>query len=139
MWTSVGNQASVYAILGFRETVTVIRIFIVAKANVCAFLEGNTRNFPDKFVCRASTSVAVIARTRKYCAIEFSGDIQRSTARGRGRWDENNVNALPILVDKMPRIEHRIRIHPRPIDKPERIGLGVAAEARIVGAMPVVV
>ena len=33
----------------------------------------------------------------------------------------------------------RIRIHTRSIHKPQRVGLGVAAEARIVVAVPVVV
>ena len=42
-------------------------------------------------------------------------------------------------INKTQRTPTRIPIHTRPIDKPERVGLGVAADGWIIVAVPVVV
>jgi hypothetical protein len=55
-------------------------------------------------------------------------------------WPSNNdIRIQPIRVHVPLRITTRIRIHTRPIDEPERVGLGVAARGRIIVAVPVVV
>ena len=46
---------------------------------------------------------------------------------------------MPFRIDQDERRSFRIPIHTGPIDEPERVGLGVAADAGIVVPVPVVV
>ena len=97
--------------------------------------------FAARNYCPAAIDFAVTAGGRTYQTLEQLKTLLEKLLLGRAIWKQYSVwrwNAgmrlrLRLLkgINRKERLTSRIGIDTRPIDKPERVGLGVAAQCRI--------